>query len=60
MISVVVDTEGNATVAVQGVAGKACQDLTKSLEVALGKTTATERTKEYNLPPRQASHRVKQ
>lgn len=42
------DDDWNAVISVKGVAGKACKDLTKSLEDKLGDTIAETKTAEYN------------
>ena len=42
-----ISPEGEAMVEVRGHAGRACKDLTKQLESALGETTADMRTVEY-------------
>lgn len=46
-IIITIDTEGNPTIAVAGVAGASCKDLTKALEASLGNTTSDTKTKEF-------------
>ena len=46
-ITVTIDQEGQATVAVNGIDGPACQAATESLEEALGAVRSRERTPEY-------------
>ena len=46
-IVVTIDPTGEVTVSVEGVAGPACQALTRPLEAALGVTRADTRTAEY-------------
>lgn len=49
MVQVVIDisTQGDVTVKAQGAPGKSCQDLTKQIESALGKTKKDIKTSEY-------------
>lgn len=47
-IKVKIDTSGNIQIAVEGVKGRACKDLTKGLEKALGRVTADRPTSEMN------------
>lgn len=42
------DEKGQPVISVKGVKGKACKDLTRDLEKALGTVTKTELTPEYN------------
>ncbi len=42
-----IDDDGNITITVEGVKGKSCEELTASLEAALGTVTAREHTSEY-------------
>lgn len=46
-IEVTVSPKGEVTVKVNGVQGKSCQDLTRPLEQALGKTTGDSKTPEF-------------
>ena len=46
-ITVTIDQDGQATVAVNGIDGPACQAATESLEEALGAVRSRERTPEY-------------
>ena len=46
-IKVIVDTNGNIQLQTEGFSGQSCIDATKSLELALGKLQAMERTPEY-------------
>lgn len=47
-VNVEIDKEGNAIVSVNGVQGKACQDLTRPLETLLGVKVSDVPTKEMN------------
>lgn len=47
-ITVTIDSEGQASVEVNGVAGKSCEDLTRELEQALGTVTDRKRTADYH------------
>ena len=46
-ITVTIDQKGQATVAVSGIDGPACEAATESLEEALGVVRSRERTPEY-------------
>jgi Protein of unknown function (DUF2997) len=46
-ILVTIGPTGETTVSVQGAAGPSCQDLTRTLEAALGTTTRDTPTPEY-------------
>ena len=46
-ITVTIGQDGQATVAVSGIAGPACQAATEALEQALGVVRSRERTPEY-------------
>ena len=46
-ITVTIDQDGQATVAVSGIDGPDCQAATESLERALGAVRSRERTSEY-------------
>ena len=46
-INVTIDKEGNVSMDVRGVKGRSCQDLTKQLEQALGKTVSDRKTPEF-------------
>lgn len=46
-IRVTIDKQGNPTVAVEGCAGPACQQLTEALEQALGKPSTQKLTEEF-------------
>ena len=46
-LTITIDEQGNPTVAVKGVAGKSCKDITASIEKALGKVTETKKTGEF-------------
>lgn len=41
------DSEDNPVVSVRGAKGRSCSDLTKGLELALGKVVVDEKTPEY-------------
>lgn len=43
-----VDEDGNCVIIVNGVKGKACTDLTKDLEAALGIKISDTKTREYD------------
>lgn len=45
-IVITIDTDGSTTIAVNGVAGRKCKDLTANLEKALGKTISDTPTKD--------------
>lgn len=47
-IQVEIDGDGNATIKVDGVAGKACEDMTRDLENALGSVAKRDRTADYH------------
>jgi Protein of unknown function (DUF2997) len=46
-IVVTISPRGDVTVAVEGVAGLACQEMTRALEQTLGTTAEDRRTPEY-------------
>lgn len=46
-ITIEIATDGSTTVSVNGVKGTSCQQLTKNLEKALGKTSKDTKTKEF-------------
>ncbi len=50
------DKDGMPTVKVEGVKGSGCKALTNDIEAALGKTTKTVKTREYNERPENAKH----
>jgi hypothetical protein len=50
-IEVVIDGDGNVRVDVKGVKGKACADITRALEAALGDDVQREYTWEANEEP---------
>jgi hypothetical protein len=50
-IEVIVDADGNVRVDVKGVKGKACTDITRALEAALGDDVQREFTWEANETP---------
>ena len=50
-IIVRVKDDGSIEVAVEGVAGPSCSDLTRAVEKALGKTTSDKRTAEFLRAP---------
>lgn len=47
-ITVTFDVDGSSEVKVEGVAGSGCKAATADLEKALGKTTETKKTHEFN------------
>lgn len=46
-ITVVIETDGSCTIAVEGCAGPECERLTANLEKAIGTVRSRERTAEY-------------
>lgn len=53
IIEMEIDEAGTPTILVQGVKGKSCKDLTKSLEAALGTTVESRPTREMSEAPRE-------
>jgi hypothetical protein len=43
-----IDPTGNSTIEAQGVTGSSCQDLTRNIERALGKTTGDVKKPEFH------------
>ena len=58
-ITVTIDQDGQATVAVNGIDGPACQAATESLEEALGAVRSRERTPEYYRASQQQASTVR-
>lgn len=50
-IVVTIDQDGNAHIEVQGIEGPSCEDETRDLENALGKSVSRRRTAEYYKKP---------
>lgn len=46
-IKIIIGRDGKVNIDVAGVKGSACQDLTKSIETALGKTESVEKKPEF-------------
>jgi hypothetical protein len=46
-IKIVIDKTGQTSISVNGVSGQGCQNITRSIESAIGKTTDIELTSEY-------------
>ena len=49
-ILITVDTDGKTEIAVNGVKGKKCSDITKDIEQALGNATSSKKTTDYYQP----------
>ena len=52
-IKVTISPEGDTTIAVEGVVGRSCTDLTKDLEKALGSPLSSRKTADYHKLPQQ-------
>lgn len=46
-LTITINEQGETTVAVKGVKGSSCQDVSKDIERALGKVTNDHKTSEY-------------
>ena len=55
-IKIRIGKNGKVNIDVAGVKGKACTDLTKSIEKALGKVEATRKTPEFYQQPNSVSN----
>ena len=55
-IKLVISPKGETTVETNGFAGQSCQDASKSIEQALGKTTTEHLTSEYFASNTQSEH----
>jgi len=59
-VKIEIDEEGNPEISVNGVAGKSCKDLTKSIEDAFGSECETKPTREYTQQATDQSRKVGQ
>lgn len=57
-IQILVSPEGEVTITVKGVKGKACKEMTRRYEEALGKAVKVEKTKEFFEKPLKTSETV--
>ncbi|MDE1822125.1 MAG: DUF2997 domain-containing protein [Euryarchaeota archaeon] len=55
-VTITIDTEGHATMKVDGVQGQSCVRLTRDLERALGRTTKDVKTSDFYATPKQSTN----